>query len=142
NHHTTRLLGGDGNDHLTVTGGAVVEWLIGQLGADVLHANSRVIAEGGRGEDTIVGSHYAQALDGGGGNDLLRGKGGRDTLIGEGGTDGIFCGPGKDDVSAGQGNDTIYARDGMRDDLGGGPGFDRARIDVGLDRVLEIEKLF
>jgi RTX calcium-binding nonapeptide repeat (4 copies) len=68
----------------------------------------------------INGTAGHNVLVGTRGNDALCGRGGRDTLRGLGGRDRLF---------GGRGNDTIYARDGVRDFVSGGRGFDRARMD-------------
>jgi hypothetical protein len=77
------------------------------------HAYQQIVPciKGTQRRDVLVGTRGNDALCGRGGNDRLRGLGGRDRLFG------------------GRGNDTIYARDGVRDFVSGGRGFDRARID-------------
>ena len=45
---------------------------------------------GGRGDDVIVGSIFANALHGGAGNDTIRGAGGEDLLVGGAGIDALI----------------------------------------------------
>jgi len=66
---------------------------------------------GTAGPNLLVGTRGNDVLCGLGGNDTLRGLAGNDRLVGGGGSD------------------TFYARDGFRDVLVGGTGFDRARVD-------------
>ena len=77
------------------------------------HAYLQIIPciRGTSGSNVLVGTRGNDALCGLGGNDTLKGLGGNDRLVGGGG------------------NDTFYARDGFRDVLLGGTGFDRARVD-------------
>jgi WD40-like Beta Propeller Repeat/RTX calcium-binding nonapeptide repeat (4 copies) len=82
--------------------------------------------------DTLKGTPFLDFLVGLRGDDVLRGLGGRDTLTG---------GSGRDRLEGGEGADTINARDGRRDVVSGGPGKDSARVDRGLDRVTEVERL-
>jgi len=140
----TYLKGGGGNDHLSALREGWTAIVEGDTGDDVLKCvgfDSTVF--GGDGEDLLTGAHDGQALEGGKGNDILRGNAGRDRLIGGAGADELNGGPGKDSISGGHGPDTILARDHKRDAVDGGPGKDdRARVDVGLDRVLNVEELF
>jgi Ca2+-binding RTX toxin-like protein len=78
------------------------------------HAYLQIIPciRGTSGPNVLVGTRGNDALCGLGGNDTLKGLAGNDRLVGGGG------------------NDTFYARDGFRDVLLGGTGFDRARVDA------------
>jgi Ca2+-binding RTX toxin-like protein len=107
-------------------------------------------AWGGRGDDRLEGFAGPDRLHGGPGNDTLVGDvplvgdlvsrdrlwGGRgdDTLRGGDGNDRIHGGRGRDTIAAQAGNDRIFARDGERDVIDCGPGFDRVRAD-GADVV-------
>lgn len=110
--------GGDGNDH--VLGGAY----------------GRV--NGGRGADTLVGQHVKggpgadrlTAIDEGG---VLDGQAGNDTLTGGSDWDLLIGGPGAD---------RFYARDGQVDQVRGGSGYDRARVDRRLDLTSSIARFF
>ena len=135
---------GDGargeNDHVgrgidVVYGGSADDLLIGndQLGHGLF---------GGPGADTLKGGARNDFLFGGRGSDILIGGDRSDDLWGQRGNDRILAGRGRDTSLGGSGNDTFYARDGFRDAIGGGPGTDRARIDVGLDRLRRVERRF
>jgi autotransporter-associated beta strand protein len=78
---------------------------------------------GGDGNDTLLGSRYADLLDGGTGNDILNGGGGDDTLLGGAGNDGLSGYTGNDVLSGGTGNDTLIGHDGA-DTLFGEAGTD------------------
>ncbi len=94
-------------------------------------------AQGGAGNDMLVGDGTGNLLDGGGGNDKLSGAGGDDTLIGGDGNDLLNGGAGLDqtvfnlsdgvfvDLSSGvahaDGNDTLVGIEGLQ---GGGDGND------------------
>ena len=119
----TGLSGGDGDDFLrTVARGSGLR--------------------GGHGDDTLIGGNNSQFLDGGGGKDLLRGGPGPDRMFGGPGADEMIGGQARDKLLAGSGNDTLRVKDGTRDNVSGGPGFDRAHVDQGLDVLRDIEKLF
>jgi WD40-like Beta Propeller Repeat/RTX calcium-binding nonapeptide repeat (4 copies) len=83
-------------------------------------------------DDKLRGTPFRDFLVGLRGDDQLRGLGGPDSLTG---------GPGSDVLDGDSGADTIIARDGRRDIVSGGPGKDSARVDRGLDRVTEVERL-
>ncbi len=140
----TRLEGGDGADHLSILRHTEAGWIFGGAGPDVIHIEAlHGLVHAANGDDIIFGGDRGEALWGEGGDDTLRGFGGRDSLFGSGGADELLPGAGKDSASGGQGPDTIFARDGQRDVVDGGRGMDdRARVDVGLDRVVSIETLF
>ena len=82
--------------------------------------------------DTLVATRVA---------DVICGFAGDDGELGLKGNDVIEGGPGKDLLDGGAGNDLILARDGHKDTVRGGPGFDRARLDRGLDQVSGVEKI-
>jgi len=84
---------------------------------------------GGRGNDVLTGSAADNALSGGDGNDALSGLAGNDTLEG---------GRGNDQLLGGEGDDLLLARDGSVDTVNGGPGNDRAVVDL-IDLVSEVE---
>ncbi len=68
--HGVTFNGGDGNDTL-----------------DASHANVPIIADGGAGDDLLIGSTQDDQLFGGDGNDTLIGNGGNDLLFGGAGDD-------------------------------------------------------
>jgi Ca2+-binding RTX toxin-like protein len=79
----------------------------------------------------------------------VTGGGGADTLVDcpagcgllDGGA-GVHGGTGKDVLHGQVGHDRLSAKDGLRDNVGGGRGFDRANVDRGLDLLDEIERVF
>jgi Ca2+-binding RTX toxin-like protein len=137
----SRLLGGGGPDALdagergsVVLGGRRHDVIRGAGGADDLR--------GGDGRDEIYGAGGADDLRGGNDADLLVGQGGQDVLRGRSGNDTLRGGSGNDTLRGGGGLDTFYARDGIRDEVHGGAGIDRARVDRGLDVLRAIETFF
>jgi Ca2+-binding RTX toxin-like protein len=78
-------------------------------------------AEGGPGNDILVGGSAADRLDGGGDDDTLYGSGGDDHLYGSDGNDFLI---------GGAGDDHLYGENG-KDVLRGGA--DRDYLDGGLD---------
>jgi TolB protein len=89
---------------------------------------------------TIVGTVATDELAGSAAADVLCAFGGSDRVSGGSRGDVVDGGPGKDALDAGTGNDLILARDGRKDIVRGGPGFDRARVDRG-DTVSGVERL-
>lgn len=78
-------------------------------------------AEGGAGNDSIVGNQTANELWGNAGNDSLNGLSGSDalfgglgsdTLYGSGGNDSLFGEAGHDSVNGGAGSDQMYGGEG------------------------------
>lgn len=90
--------------------------------------------------ETLTGSNGNDVLLGRGGNDTVRGRGGNDVIRGGTGNDRLWGGPGRDLILGEPGNDRLYARDGVRDTLNGGPGFDEAWVDS-LDVVRNVERV-
>jgi serralysin len=89
-------------------------------------------ANGGSGNDKIVGNNANNTLIGNAGNDSLNAGGGNDWLYGDNGDDSLDGGTGNDYLSGGADNDTLYA--GAGDDiLFGGAGNDSLDGDVGND---------
>jgi Ca2+-binding RTX toxin-like protein len=88
----------------TANGGAGNDELIGGWGSDLLR--------GGLGDDGVWGREARDVLKGGGGHDLLRGGYGNDVLHGGFGDDRLF---------GGRGHDTLYGEGGS-DYLDGGLG--------------------
>jgi Ca2+-binding RTX toxin-like protein len=136
----TGVATGHGTD--TLTG---VESLIGSGRDDRFsgdwHANS---FDGQGGGDVLIGRGGADKLDGNccsRGNDRLYGGPGRDRLWGGRGNDVLRGGTGVDRLRGQNGNDRLRAKDGLRDDVVGGLGFDRARVDS-IDIVSSIEAFF
>jgi hypothetical protein len=91
--------------------------------------------------DTLYGTNGNDVLLGRGGNDLLYGRGGNDVLDGGIGNDRLWGGKGRDVLRGGAGNDRLYSRDGVRDVVNGGPGFDEAWVDR-FDVVKNVERVY
>jgi Ca2+-binding RTX toxin-like protein len=115
----------------------------GPGGADRIYGQSGTdFLDGCGGNDTVYGGLGYDILWGTGGSDRLFGIDQGDTIVGGFGNDTIGGGRGEDDLRGQEGNDTFYARDRQADRIVGWTGFDRARIDRGLDRRSSIERLF
>ncbi len=80
-------------------------------------------AHGLGGNDTILGSAYADLLTGGEGNDLIYGYNGNDILVGDNGNDTLYGGNGNDSVLSGAGDDHLLGGAG-NDLMYGGTGND------------------
>ena len=104
------LAGGTGSDYVDVKGTA---------GSLTANANTPNLL-GGDGADQVYGWQFSDNLSGGAGDDILGAGRGNDRLDG---------GPGADRLDGGEDNDTIYARDGYRDFVACGTGYDSARTD-------------
>ena len=87
---------------------------------------------------TIVGTGRPEVLTGTGRTDVICGKGGADELLGQGGRDRLEGGDGSDRLIGGAGRDRLFgeggpdrilARDGERDSIACGGGFDRVLAD-------------
>ena len=109
------LLGGSGDDFLVSNG---ADFIMGGSGNDTINAMGRqVIARGGSGDDTIlgtlgndwlVGDAGHDFIDASGGNDFVAGGDGNDHLYGRGGNDWIIGGAGDDRMSGGDGRDIFH----------------------------------
>jgi Ca2+-binding RTX toxin-like protein len=128
----------------------------GGIFADVLDFSGRAAGVnffGDYGDDQVVGSAFADVINGGLDNDTLSGAGGNDTLRGQGGSDvleggegddlliggfntsfGAQPGDGADVLRGGAGNDILRGGDGD-DTLEGGSGNDNLRGDAGGDHL-------
>jgi Ca2+-binding RTX toxin-like protein len=107
----------------------------------------RVTLDGGAGNDRLVGSLAGDRIRGNGGNDRIFGYGGRDCLSGGAGDDSLYAGrandvvhggsgddlivggSGHDHLYGGAGDDVIRSRDGERDWVRCGSGFDTVHAD-------------
>jgi uncharacterized delta-60 repeat protein len=138
--------GTDGNDVIRLNGkkNGGVTLMFNGVKLGVFNVTSRIVANGGAGNDLIVadeqmdlpvqlfgnagndtlrGSGGNDNLDGGDGNDLLDGREGNDSLVGGGGMDVLRGGKGNDSLCGGEGNDLLVGDDG-NDMLFGGGGTD------------------
>jgi hypothetical protein len=104
------VLGGPGPNAIDLTG----------LTATAFPAAEDIDAYGDEGNDTIIGSPLADAVDGDEGDDVLRGAAGDDRLDGDEGSDTLL---------GGAGDDTLVAADG-NDGLDGQAGSDTYRLDL------------
>lgn len=172
------LLGGAGNDTLlggagddSIVPGAGADYLDGGLGNDAVSyadAASAVIVQlfagvgqGGAAGDTIlgfetlIGSGFADSLEGTqradrleglAGDDTIIAFGGNDTVLGGAGNDRLVGGPGDDSLLGGAGDDRLEGADGDdimdggegADTLVGFTGNDLYRVDSSLDYVVEL----
>ncbi|WP_042250278.1 calcium-binding protein [Paracoccus sp. PAMC 22219] len=82
-------------------------------------------ADGGAGNDTLLGNAQGNLLRGNAGNDWLEGRAGNDALEGGFGNDRLHGGLGADRLAGGQGNDTLIGGQGA-DLLAGGAGRTRS----------------
>ena len=98
--------------------------------------------------DDIDGNDRVNFLYGGGGNDVIDGKGGDDQLFGEDGNDTLYGDCGNDTLHGGAGNDTLYGEDDYNDQLYGddgddilygGHGDDTLHGDAGADQLFGSE---
>jgi Ca2+-binding RTX toxin-like protein len=141
---------GDGNDHVTVTGGFAtiyggpgndvlggghrLDHIYGEAGNDSLYGNGHVdFLYGGDGNDFLLGGDDHDNLNGGAGNDFLDGGHASDWLNGDDGDDVLVGDGGSDTFDAGAGADRVLARDTVADSIFCGPGLDVAQIDTGID---------
>jgi len=88
--------------------------------------------------DTLYGTPHNDVLIGRAGNDTVYALPGNDVVRGGVGNDRLYGGKGHDVLLGGPGNDRLYARDGTRDVVNGGTGFDEAWVDR-LDVVKNVE---
>lgn len=84
----------------------------------------RMNVDGGAGDDTIVGSDFADSISGVDGNDYVSAGGGDDTVFGGGGNDILTAGAGRNRLYGGDGKDRLNGSNG-RDFLYGEGGDDR-----------------
>jgi Ca2+-binding RTX toxin-like protein len=108
----------------------------GGLANDTFNASQfrkPVIADGGPGNDILIGGKSTNTIRGGIGNDNIQGVG-PGTYNGQIGDDRITTGPGNDTIDGGEGNDTIVSQGGT-DNVIGGLGNDSIRTGSGNDTV-------
>jgi Ca2+-binding RTX toxin-like protein len=119
---------------------------VATIGASPLGTDARLtvvppaLYAGTGGANTLTGTNANDVLRGRGGADTLNGRGGNDVLEGGTGNDRLYGGPGRDSLDGGPGNDRLVARDGQRDLVNGGRGFDEAWLDR-LDSVRNVERV-
>jgi hypothetical protein len=135
------LIGSNSKNKLHALGGADVvkglrgtDWLYGEGGTDEL--------SGGPGVDGIYGGTGYDWLNGKKGSDYLKDieKSGRySTALHKQRIEASAKNRKVDVLIGDRGNDTIRARDGNRDIIRGGPGYDKAYVDR-VDKVTGVEK--
>jgi Ca2+-binding RTX toxin-like protein len=127
---------GAGNDVLVVDGDVGVGiHADGGSGNDVMiGGGGNDHFQGGSGNDVIAGRGGNDCIDGGRGNDVLLGGRGNDHIRGGRGNDYIDGGSGNDVLRGGRGNDHIEGGRG-NDWISGGPGHDVSHGGPGLDSV-------
>ncbi|AHE55184.1 hypothetical protein NX02_17550 [Sphingomonas sanxanigenens DSM 19645 = NX02] len=126
------------------TGGGVVSYVDTIYGGYTI-ANTVVIenANGGSGDDVILGNDVRNILIGNAGDDTLMGRAGDDILYGYAGNDVLEGGDGNDTLRGGLGNDTLDGGDGNDSLLGeegdniliGGAGRDTVYGAGGVDTI-------
>ena len=129
NGNDTLLVDADVTASIRADGGKGNDVMIGGSGNDQF--------QGGKGNDILIGRGGNDRLHGGKGHDLVLGGRGNDTLQGGKGNDWLLGGRGNDHVNGGRGNDHLYGGRGNdsldggrgRDDVRGGPGHDNQRFD-------------
>ena len=122
--------------------------------SDAVKGISFVIA--GKGDDVLLGTPGSDQLYGSAGDDRILGRGGRDQIGGNAGSDRLYGGEGRDELTGSSGPDILvggrggdqlfgdsgadrlFARDGTRDLVVGGRGYDVARTDR-RDRIFEVQ---
>ena len=97
---------GDGDDIVLIAANVT-------LGAyaDGGAGNDRMV--GGDGPDTFLGAAQKDVLYGGLGNDRLNGAGGNDKVLGEAGADRLYGGDGRDYIDGGSSGDRMYGVGGI-----------------------------
>lgn len=104
----------------TIVSGAGADSILGGLGNDSVSLGETGVANGGFGNDTIVGGTSLATLGGGAGADSIVAGAGGGQIIGEVGNDTLVAGAGKDIFiyRTGDGNDTITGFNATQDTLG------------------------
>jgi Ca2+-binding RTX toxin-like protein len=138
---------GEGDDDIELGGGD--DEADGGAGDDELHGGpGNDHLDGNAGDDAVFGEPGHDDLTGGVGTDRIKGAAGRDDLAGGAGADKVEGGAGSDEVEGGAGSDVIHgglgddkilAKDGQRDRVDCGPGWDRAVADK-IDVLKRCEK--
>lgn len=118
------FVGGEGSDTVSYWGhkaGVSVNLLTGGNNSNDTYESIENILGSNIANDTLVGDHGDNDVDGAGGNDLLYGNQGNDSLFGKNGNDNLQGGEGEDRLYGGKGNDTLRGDEGddyLRDDSG------------------------
>jgi peroxidase len=114
----------EGNDRIMLNAedaSGLRKVFLGQ-GDDRLFAKTggTVVANGGAGDDRMIGAGADDTLFGGDDNDLISGRNGSDKLMGGRGDDLVFGGADRDYMNGGAGDDTLSGQTGFDRIIGGG----------------------
>ncbi len=123
---TTIDLGNNGVNDISITGipnGSAVDMSNGGASGNVIEFYADMLF----GDDTVIGSAFADTLKGLGGDDSITGGNGADSLIGDAGADTLNGGSGNDELLGGNGNDILIGGFAT-DDIDGGNGDDSILI--------------
>jgi len=112
--------------------GMGLDWLC------TVEANGTSKLAGTPGKDTICGGPVGERIAAGPGDDVVRSDGGGDVVDGGRGDDQLTGGAGRDVILGDGGADIVFARDGVRDRIDCGRGYDVAIVDRG-DEVKRCE---
>ena len=115
----------------------------GSSNVNLRNSPVRVSVLAGDGNDPVIGSRFADTIDGGAGNDRLLGKSGGDVIHGDAGNDVLLGGHGKDHLDGGSGRDRLNGQAGSdtlsggsaNDTMIGGSGDDELDGGAGRDRL-------
>lgn len=148
--------------------GFKIDLLAGKDVFNITGSFSKVVINGGNGDDSLTGGDGGETLNGGKGKDtihgnlgkdLIKGDAGNDKLFGEAGNDSIYGGAGNDSIQGGAGNDlldgsagidsmygqsgtdTFFARDHVADLIFGASGKDTLTGDI-ADILSSVETKF
>jgi Ca2+-binding RTX toxin-like protein len=119
----------------------------GTGGKDTLRGVGQNNIFGKGGNDKLFSFGGASVVEGGPGDDFIRayrpssGPLGSNILDGGDGDDTIEAEAGGNDIRGGNGKDKIAAKNGAADTIDCGPNKDSAKVDAGLDDVLNCEKV-
>jgi Ca2+-binding RTX toxin-like protein len=126
------LIGGTGDDTLTLGNGGVLTGNDGNDSLTVTTGNSTI--NGGSGTDTITAGAGSDNIDGGADADTIIAGDGNNTVYGRSGNDSITAGSGNDVIEGNEGDDTIIAGGGSNN-VTGGSGADTITGGSGADTI-------
>jgi Ca2+-binding RTX toxin-like protein len=102
----------------------------GTDGADTLSGTTNPnTIKGRKGDDLIEGYGGKDTINGNAGADAVYGNNGEDKLRGEANNDYVQGGNESDHISTGSGDDLVAAKDGFRDQIECGSGYDQVYVD-------------
>jgi Ca2+-binding RTX toxin-like protein len=136
------VIGGAGNDQITIEPGVIGATIFGGAGNDTITGGDGAdVIWGGDGADSIKSGAGADTVLAGEGNDRVYGERGADSLKGEGGRDRLMGGDDDDKLLGGNHNDSLFGEAGddslwgqnLDDCLDGGAGADYFTGGKGFD---------